>query len=225
MNEVLTKIQSELKAPKNQYNNFGKYKYRSTEDILEALKPLLIENKASLYLSDEPIIQGNRYYMKATATFSSDEGSVVATGYAREAENKKGMDDSQISGTASSYARKYALNGLFLIDDAKDSDTNEYQRVQNRAPRKQTPKPMTESQALNYKLAIDGKQITMLDAFKSATAGNKDVAGQLHQLKDKTAQQALKIVSRVYKEHQKKETLKPQPKPEPQYEPIDFDNL
>jgi hypothetical protein len=123
--EKLNKIQSELKAPKNQRNNFGNYNYRSCEDILEALKPLLSEVKAVLIIKDKIELIGNRYYVKATATLQDCESkeNIKATARARETENKKGMDESQITGASSSYARKYALNGLFLIDDTKDADT------------------------------------------------------------------------------------------------------
>jgi len=124
----LAKVQKELKAPKGQFNNFGKYKYRSCEDILEAVKPLCIDNGLMPSLSDEPKLIGDRYYIEATAMVTDietgDKHSVTAS--AREAQTKKGMDDSQITGTASSYARKYALNGLFCIDDTKDADTDEY---------------------------------------------------------------------------------------------------
>ena len=128
MIKKLMAIQSELKAPKGQYNDFGKYKYRSCEDILEAVKPLLAKHKCSLTLSDSIELIGERYYVKATATIydvDSDK-SFSVTAWARESEDKKGQDASQITGTASSYARKYALNGLFCIDDTKDADTNEY---------------------------------------------------------------------------------------------------
>jgi len=121
--EILSAIQSELKAPKGQFNNFGKYKYRNCEDILEALKPLLSKHKALILLSDKMEQVGDRIYVKATATIKRDGHEISVSAYAREAENKKGMDDSQITGTASSYARKYALNGLFAIDDTKDADT------------------------------------------------------------------------------------------------------
>lgn len=123
---ALMRIQQRLKAPKNQRNNFGNYNYRSCEDILEAVKPLLEQEDATLMLSDELAQVGERYYVKATAKFVCGGQTIETTAYAREAEAKKGMDDSQITGTASSYARKYALNGLFLIDDTKDADTNEY---------------------------------------------------------------------------------------------------
>ena len=123
--EVLSKIQKEMKAPKSQFNAFGKYKYRSCEDILEAVKPFL--NGTVLYISDEMVLIGDRYYIKATATLRNGDDAVSVTAYAREEAEKKGMDSSQITGAASSYARKYALNGLFLIDDTKDSDaTNEH---------------------------------------------------------------------------------------------------
>ena len=123
--EKLNKMQTELKAPKNQYNSFGKYRYRSCEDILEGLKPLLKETNTCIIIKDELTIVGNRYYIKATAMLHDTEkigDYVEATGYAREEENKKGMDGSQVTGASSSYARKYALNGLFAIDDSKDSD-------------------------------------------------------------------------------------------------------
>ena len=122
MNDKLLKIQEQLKAPKNQRNDFGKYNYRSCEDIFEAVKPLLKENKITLRLTDELVQVGERYYIKATAILTDGVEIIENTAYAREEENKKGMDGSQITGASSSYARKYALNGLFLIDDVKDSD-------------------------------------------------------------------------------------------------------
>ena len=134
MKDKILKIQSELKAPKGQYNSFGKYKYRSCEDILEAVKPLLKENKMIMNITDELVFIGERYYIKATAVLTDTESGeqFVNTAYAREDESKKGMDGSQITGTASSYARKYALNGLFLIDDTKDADTDEYHNQNNK---------------------------------------------------------------------------------------------
>jgi len=122
----LAQIQKELKAPKDKMNTFGNYRYRSAESILEAVKPIL-NGEATILLSDELVMIGNRYYIKATATFTSKEESVAVTAYAREEEIKKGMDAAQITGAVSSYARKYALNGLLLIDDTKDADaTNEH---------------------------------------------------------------------------------------------------
>ena len=121
----LVEVQNKLKAPKNQFNKFGNYAYRNCEDILEALKPILLEVKAVVNISDEVVLVGERYYIKATVKFiDAETGEVVeASAMAREEENKKGMDASQLTGSTSSYARKYALNGLFAIDDTKDADT------------------------------------------------------------------------------------------------------
>ena len=138
--EKLMLIQGELKAPKNNYNSFGGYHYRSTEDILEALKPLLQKHKAVIVIKDAVEHVGNRYYIKAEASIIDVETgeSISATAYAREDEERKKMDQAQITGSASSYARKYALNGLFAIDDTKDSDaTNTHGREPNKADRGQ----------------------------------------------------------------------------------------
>lgn len=126
----LMAVQTELKAPKGQHNSFGKYDYRSAEDIIEAVKPLLKENGLFLNMSDEVVLVGDRYYIKATVKVVDvvTGESVQTSALAREAAQKKGMDESQVTGTASSYARKYALNGLFAIDDNRDADTNEYAR-------------------------------------------------------------------------------------------------
>lgn len=120
--DALMCIQYGLKAPKNQRNNFGGYNYRSCEDIMEAVKPLLKEFGVVLTVSDDMVLVGDRIYVKATATLTDGEDSISNSAFAREAESKKGMDESQITGAASSYARKYALNGLFCIDDTKDAD-------------------------------------------------------------------------------------------------------
>lgn len=172
--EKLIHIQKELKAPKGQYNSFGKYKYRSAEDILEAVKPLNAEQGLLLTLSDEPVLVGNWNYIKATATITSGTESHVVTAFARESETKKGMDHSQITGTASSYARKYALNGLYLIDDTKDADTDEYQKQNkqqgnqqqnNQQPQKASPKQLNfidklikekETEKLTWVVLYDG---------------------------------------------------------------------
>lgn len=119
----LAEIQQEIKAPKGQFNSFGKYKYRSCEDLVEAIKPVINPKGYSLILTDEVVEVGGRVYFKATATITNGTETYSATGWAREDENKKGMDASQLSGATSSYARKYALNGLFAIDDTKDSDS------------------------------------------------------------------------------------------------------
>ena len=124
IHENLAAIQSALKAPKSQFNSFGGYHYRNAEDILEAVKPLLAQQGCVLTCTDEIVLIGERYYVKASATLCNKEGQIVqTTAYAREEESKKGMDGSQVTGASSSYARKYALNGLFCIDDTKDSDT------------------------------------------------------------------------------------------------------
>ena len=126
--DKLLNIQRDLKAPKGQYNSFGKYKYRSAEDILEAVKPLLVRENLLMIISDEVVAFGERLFLKATATISDNKGARASVSALAEiATEKKGMDVSQITGTASSYARKYALNGLFLIDDTKDADTDQYQ--------------------------------------------------------------------------------------------------
>lgn len=120
-------IQAELKAPKGQYNKFGTYYYRSCEDIVEAAKPVLLKHDCYLNISDEIVQAGERIYVKATASvFKGSEMLATSTAFAREPESQKGMSESQITGTASSYARKYALNGLLAIDDTKDADTNEH---------------------------------------------------------------------------------------------------
>lgn len=130
--EKLVKVQQELKAPKSNFNKFGNFRYRSAEDILEAVKPLNAKYGLVLTLTDTPILIGERYYIQATAKITDGGNAHEVTAYAREAQTKKGMDDSQITGTASSYARKYALNGLYLIDDTKDADTDEYaEQTQN----------------------------------------------------------------------------------------------
>lgn len=137
--EKLLNIQTELKAPKGQFNSYGGYKYRSCEDILEAVKPLLKKYNCTLTIFDEIVYIGERYYIKATACLFDEENkeNISNIAYAREEENKKGMDGSQITGTASSYARKYALNGLFLIDDTKDADTDEHAKQTGAEPKEE----------------------------------------------------------------------------------------
>ncbi|EFH3659633.1 recombinase [Escherichia coli] len=144
LHKKLWTIQQTLNAPKNQRNNFGGYNYRSAEDILEAVKPLL--QNITLTVSDEIVLIGNRYYVKATATLSDGEDEISVTAYAREEESKKGMDVSQLTGATSSYARKYALNGLFCIDDAKDPDTDAYAKQTNQQPRQQKNPPKQQQQ-------------------------------------------------------------------------------
>lgn len=152
--EKLSAIQTELKAPKNLYNSFGKYKYRNAEGIMEAVKPLLKQYGCYLIVKDDIVFIGDRYYIKATATIGDvDESGIISTSaLAREEDTKKGMDGSQITGTASSYARKYALNGLFILDDTKDADTDELHEEQeakakkDSSPKKEpTPKEMAQA--------------------------------------------------------------------------------
>lgn len=147
MKELIV-IQSELKAPKSQFNKFGGYKYRKAEDILEAIKPLLNKQKCTLTITDDIVMVGNRIYVKATATIKNEKGECeTTTGWAREEESKKGMDGSQITGASSSYARKYALNGLFAIDDNADSDTTNDGLHQASQQQTQTQQPAAQQQA------------------------------------------------------------------------------
>lgn len=150
----LIEIQSELKAPKNQRNTFGNYNYRSAEDILEAVKPLLKKHSCHLTISDEMVQLGDRFYVKASALLEKNDGSngITVTAYAREEESKKGMDSSQITGATSSYARKYALNGLFCIDDTKDADFT------NTHGKEEQPKPKTVKAPAKAEIESDMKQ-------------------------------------------------------------------
>ena len=154
--EKLMTVQTKLRAPKGQYNSFGKYSYRSCEDILEALKPLLGEVGAIVNVTDEIKLIGDRYYVEATASFIDTETGerMIAKASAREAETKKGMDDSQVTGSVSSYARKYALNGLFAIDDNKDADSTNTHGKEIKP--NMTPTGITEAQ-LKRLLAIGNK--------------------------------------------------------------------
>ena len=166
----LSEIQSELKAPKGQYNSFGKYSYRSCEDILEAVKPLTTSRNVILTVSDEVINVGSRFYIKAVARLTDAESAEIieTSAFAREPDSKKGMDDSQVTGTASSYARKYALNGLFCIDDAKDADTDAYRNQQNNAPQQKNNAPKNQQKAVSFCCADCGTP------FKPTTVKLKD---------------------------------------------------
>lgn len=183
----LIKIQKELKAPKSQYNSFAKFNYRSCEDILEAVKPLL--GNTTLTLSDELVhTEGSdRFYIKATATLSDGKEKISSSALAREAQDKKGMDDSQITGTASSYARKYALNGLFAIDDAKDADTMDNRKVDkstqtsNPSPSNQSSGGMVASPAqvnLLKKLQGQGRVDKDMDIMKLSMMDAKKIIGE-----------------------------------------------
>jgi len=150
LHEKLLAIQTKLKAPKGQYNSFGKYSYRSAEDILEAVKPLNAEQGLLLTITDEIKEIGGRVYVVATATVSDGTDELKVSAFAREPENKKGMDESQITGATSSYARKYALNGLYAIDDNKDADTNEHKQQQDNAPKKQQAQKQQQQQEKGF---------------------------------------------------------------------------
>lgn len=179
MKELIT-IQSELKAPKTQVNNFGGYKYRKAEDILEAVKPLLAKQKCTLTITDDIVMVGNRIYVKATATIKNEKGEVeTSTGWAREEETKKGMDASQITGASSSYARKYALNGLLAIDDNADSDTtnNGQQQTQTQQPVPQQsstaqyhPNDLNEGMEYLSRCVNKDNLIWVVQAYKPLTA-------------------------------------------------------
>lgn len=170
----LIEIQKKLKAPKGQYNKFGNYNYRSCEDILEAVKPLVLEQGCSLTISDEIVDVGGRIYVKATAVLRKAEITVSCTAYAREPETKKGMDESQITGAASSYARKYALNGLFCIDDTKDADaTNNHK-----------PKQAPQSEIEKARQWIREKGGTLEAAVKTLEKKGYEVTSVRKQLQD-----------------------------------------
>lgn len=184
INIKLMNIQQELKAPKGQYNDFGKYAYRSCEDILEAVKPLLKKEKVVLTISDELQYIGNRYYIKATATLIDTESEAIISNsaYAREEETKKGMDGSQITGASSSYARKYALNGLFGIDDNKDSDTTNIQSKEEKEDKKASPKQIELIQKY-----YQGENLTKLLE-----------ANNLEKLEDMSINKASEILSKLF---------------------------
>ena len=165
----LIEVQTKLKAPKSQYNSFGKYSYRNCEDILEALKPILKEVGATIIISDEVVPVNERYYVKATVKFIDTEtGDIVeASANAREEDNKKGMDSSQLTGSTSSYARKYALNGLFAIDDTKDSDfTNTHDKE------KKTLEVISEAQAKRMYMLAKGKDPDVIKQILSNAGFN-----------------------------------------------------
>ncbi|MCN2584399.1 ERF family protein [Escherichia coli] len=171
LHKKLWTIQQTLNAPKSQRNNFGGYNYRSAEDILEAVKPLL--QNITLTVSDEIVLIGERYYVKATATLSDGEDAIAVTAYAREEENKKGMDASQLTGATSSYARKYALNGLLCIDDAKDADTDAYSKQTGQQPRQQKNQPKQQQQKQKAPPNPDEVLARFCDAAAKAPDANK----------------------------------------------------
>jgi hypothetical protein len=164
----LKAVQMELKAPKSQFNSFGKYKYRSCEDILEAAKPLCIKHDLLLMLSDDVVNVGASNYVKATARIIGVDGEFSTDAFARESVTKKGQDDSQITGTASSYARKYALNGLFCIDDTKDADTDEH-TARNKINNPVESESITPAQIKQLRAIADGMKRENPDGWKYIT--------------------------------------------------------
>lgn len=206
--EKLGVIQSKLKAPKGQYNSFGKYKYRSCEDILEAVKPLLTETKTVLCITDQMEVVGDRVYVRAETHLKDAEDSsseIVTVAYAREEESKKGMDSSQVTGAASSYARKYALNGLFCIDDNKDSDSTNTGEKEKTSGRKAEPAKETEmisSEAtMSIKNIIDKYPETkLLDQIKTRFKVN-----DIKSLTKEKGHKCLKMLIDYDKQHTEKE--------------------
>ena len=180
MVDKLMRIQAKLKAPKGQRNTFGNYNYRSCEDILEAVKPLLAEEGCTLTLSDEIELIGDRYYIKATATLKSDKEEIQVSAYAREEQAKKGMDSAQVTGATSSYARKYALNGLFCIDDNKDPDTDEYTKQKKKAQEsaKAEEKITAEMEKNAIELASDREVKTFMDMCEKLGVDFKQIGKQ-----------------------------------------------
>jgi hypothetical protein len=181
MKEKLLEIQKALKAPKSQYNTFGKYHYRNAEDILESVKKHL--NDCCLTISDEVVMIGNRYYIKATATISDEKESISVSAYAREEESKKGMDGAQVSGAASSYARKYCLNGLLLIDDTKDADSTNTHGKDEPKPTSSEKKPIPEdvplepdTSAMVFSRMTDELQISTLTEMAGDYPVKKPIA-------------------------------------------------
>lgn len=160
LKEKLMHVQSELKAPKGQYNSYGGYKYRSCEDILEAVKPLLKKYRVVIGLGDDIDQIGDRIYVRAVATLSDVDSTaqIKTSAFAREALTKKGIDESQITGSASSYARKYALNGLFAIDDTKDADTDEQRREKDSRAKQQSEETLTKSEVADVRKYIKNKR-------------------------------------------------------------------
>lgn len=183
----LYQIQKELKAPKGQTNKFGGYKYRSCEDIVEAVKPLLADFKFSLVISDDVVDVGGRIYVKASAQIIDEKGNLVASanGFAREAESRKGMDDSQITGSASSYARKYALNGLFAIDDTKDADaTNDHGKgkpTEPAKPQKRIDKEMMQQYFISMLEALNEDDGLALRQLSSELRDDEDLMSAVWQ--------------------------------------------
>lgn len=198
---IITQIQNALHAPKNQYNSFGQYKYRSAEDIEQALKPLLEEYGATLYITEDVKEVGGRIYLQETIHYSDPEQQIQVSALAREADHKKGMDDSQVTGATSSYATKYALVKLFLIDDNKDTDSQKPAKQATKKSQAKHQSPLnniSDKEALNYQVQYGGGMMTIAELFKSAVHGDKQAADFLKGAGLKT--QKDKMIFEVIKE-------------------------
>lgn len=194
LNHKLVMIQNELKAPKSQYNSFGKYHYRNAEDILEAAKPLCLKHNVVLTLVDDIVLIGERFYVKATAQLKDIDSPEVETSiaFAREEENKKGMDGSQVTGASSSYARKYALNGLFCIDDTKDADSQDNTK-QEIKPTKQVNKT---KETVDANVLITKEQIAEIkELFTNERIEKMLVYSKCEKIEDMTSELAKKYMS------------------------------
>ena len=210
--EKLGVIQSKLKAPKGQYNSFGKYKYRSCEDILEAVKPLLAETKTVLSITDRMEVVGERIYVRAEAHLKdceevSSSSEIITVAYAREEESKKGMDSSQVTGAASSYARKYALNGLFCIDDNKDSDATNNEDKGKKTGKKSEPEKES-GEKISSELCMSIKNI--IDKYPESTLMKQiQTRFKVNDIQDLTREKGIKCLSMLKdydKQHSEKET-------------------
>lgn len=200
LQELLSEIQQKLKVPKSQFNKFANFNYRSLEDIQEAIKPLL--NGAVLTLEDEIVMIGDRYYVKATAKITLNDENIITTAYAREAETKKGMDDSQITGSASSYARKYALNGLFAIDDSRDADTQDNTKEIKKEVKKQEKpekkvEPKKPDQVLYSQLWA---KITASKSMEDLTVQAKKLKENEHKLSEEMVEKLKRTGAKKKKE-------------------------
>ncbi|RAN53802.1 hypothetical protein B8A42_08720 [Dolosigranulum pigrum] len=210
--QKLINIQKELKAPKNQRNNFGKYNYRSCEDILEAVKPLNAEQGLLLTIKDEIEYIDGRHYVKAVCEITDGDSAITSCAYAREADNRKGMDEAQVTGSASSYARKYALNGLYLIDDTKDVDTEAHQKQVDRKQKQsnQQPPKNNERSFGDYKTEVTQKAIKlggMLDKpvkeiiSGTLTSYNKKNGTNYDNLNEKNIQKIEQMIDHMLGKH------------------------
>lgn len=180
--QKLMAVQAELKAPKGQRNSFGNYNYRSCEDIMEAVKPLLQKHEAALVVGDTIELIGTRFYVKATAKFIdvADGTEIENTAYAREEDSKKGMDAAQVTGAASSYARKYCLNGLFDIDDTKDADTDEYQKQQSKGSEKPEQKPAEKAENKYVRIENNETYVLTRQGYKKPSELNLSTLQQMY---------------------------------------------